>query len=209
MRLFRAFPAVVDPLPSFTWAAAQAVVAQYAGKAARITNVGVGAGSIWLSDGTNWHPIGPIMLARGGPLTLTGTTAETAMVNLTVLGGLMLAERRLALDLAGSWPGSTNAKTMRARHAAVSGITGTAYVSVTTSTATHLTGRATAIIKNDAAADQAGLPAAFSGGVGLSTGAMLSDTLNTAADTFINITGQLGSAAETLTLNWYALQLLP
>lgn len=72
--------------PAYTWAGKPAA-ANNAGNSIRITDVGpVGAGSVWISDGTNWRPIGGRVMhcAASGtvaaPLaTLSGATGKMVL----------------------------------------------------------------------------------------------------------------------------------
>lgn len=72
--------------PAYTWAGKPSA-ADNAGNSIRITDVGpVGAGSVWISDGTNWRPIGGRVMhcAASGtvaaPLaTLSGATGKLVL----------------------------------------------------------------------------------------------------------------------------------
>ena len=58
--------------PAYTWSGKPAASADNLGTTIRITNVGLGAGSLWESDGATWRPVnGRVVLSRGQSLTAT------------------------------------------------------------------------------------------------------------------------------------------
>ena len=69
--------------PAYTWVGRPVASTENVGLVIRITDVGIGAGSLWQSDGVTWRPVnGRVVLSRGqglaaSPLvTLAGATGK-------------------------------------------------------------------------------------------------------------------------------------
>lgn len=139
-----------------------------------------------------------VLAASSVAVPLTGTTSETALATITVPAGTMGANGFLIVTSYWSYTNSANNKTIRARFG------GTAIaanvVTTTASAPFHLT-----IGNRNSASSQiigmgTGLIAATSGALGTSS-------QNTAGAIDLTLNGTLASAAETITLESYIVQL--
>lgn len=200
-------PASLSGFPSSTWAGLPAA-ASASGLIFRVTDYGVaGVGLLMLSDGVRWNPLGPQLLARSAvAASVTGTVTETALATVTVPAGAMGLNGGLHVYSTWTLTNSANNKTIRKR---LGGITGSQVMSqvLTATTAVHDLRRLTN--RNSASAQMAsayfGTGLVF-GGVGTAASAL---AVNTALAQDLVLSGQLASAAETITLESYEAWLLP
>lgn len=146
-------------------------------------------------------PRSPIILAQSGVASsVTGTTAETTLASITIPGGMMGVNGAVRVSMMLSFTGSTNSKTMRM---AFGGVT---QISVSTSTAANTTFAQQITICN-----RGSLTSQISQNwaAGMSPATLISSNVNTAADQTIAILGTLASAAESITLASYTVEVLP
>lgn len=138
-----------------------------------------------------------------------GSTSEEVLYTYTGTAGDIGANGMLLVRTGWSYTNSANNKTCRVKiGASGAGTGGTAMMAVTnTTTATFV--RDTLIFNANNQAVQKAAPAANSTGLGASSAAMASATIDTSAAWEIAITGQKASGGETLTLEWVLIQILP
>lgn len=188
-----------DFLGAYTWAGLPAA-ASFAGYRARVTDVGVGAGIIVISDGTRWVPNGMQLLARSAvQQSVTGTTSETVLATVTVPANLMGINGGLLIWPTFSYTNNANTKTIRARFG---GIGGTQYAinSVTT------TASAAGLIKvrnRGSASSQVGGSGNSIGGLGTSAAAVVTSAVDTTQNADIVLTGTLAVTTDTISLETY------
>ncbi|HYD05843.1 MAG TPA: hypothetical protein VEC60_08955, partial [Reyranella sp.] len=133
----------------------------------------------------------------------TGDTIETALASIAVPAGIMGKNGTVYIDALYSYTNSANNKTQRIRFG---GMSGTQYVSaVTTTTATV---RYLVQISNRGAENSQVGPGMAAIGTA-STASPVTGSINTAAATTIEITGQLANSGETITLERYSVILVP
>lgn len=192
-----------------TWAG-RGTAAGRTGEIIEITDIGVGGGSLWSSDGTNWVPIAPITLARSGAkISIPNNTLLTEQVYVTVPipAGAMGLLGAVYVDTLWTVTASTNSKTMRSRFG---GASGTAFINTAISSATLVTARLTGIDRNSDATHQVCAPAGAAGGTTTGTTAVVArSSIDTTVAQTLVISGLLGVAAEVIDLEWHEVRLLP
>lgn len=136
----------------------------------------------------------------------TGDTNETALATITIPGGSMGANGVLRITATWSMTNSANSKTIRYRLGGIGGSALRTYGFTTTGSY-----RESIMIANrNSEASQLGGPPGTSvpGGFGLTSGAFVTGTVNTANDQDFVISGQLANSGETITLESYTVELL-
>ncbi|QDV34908.1 hypothetical protein [Tautonia plasticadhaerens] len=167
----------------------------------------IGGGTLFISNGSVWKPLGRCFLASSAvaSATLSGTTTETTFVTVNVPGGLMTANGSLQITCTNSGNNSANSKTLRIR---LGGASGTVFLQA--GSTTLISQQATAIITNRNAQNSQFGMSAGSAGYGQSSGAGVTGAIDTSADTTLVITGQLQSAGagEEMTLLRHMVELI-
>lgn len=148
-----------------------------------------------------------VLAASAVAVPLTGTTNETVLATIPVLGRFMKANSRLEIETLWSHTNSANNKLARVRlvgsaDVAFMGLTIT--TAATTRTNTEISNRNS--LTSQIAAPSAGVTS-FTG-YGTSAAAVTTGAVDTAQAFEIRITGQLASAGETLTLESYRVRLV-
>lgn len=165
-----------------------------------VTDIGPSR-EVFFYTGSRWAPLnGNIVLAQTNTrIDLTGVTGLVEMASVGVKGGLMSANGMLEITCLWGYTNSANSKTLGIRF---SGSGGTAYFgrSETTSAVHHMQ---TLIRNANSVSSQTGVGAALSGGYGSTSGTLTTSSVSTSSDTTVSITGNLASAAETITLYGY------
>ncbi len=148
-----------------------------------------------------------IIIASGTASTaLTGTTAETNLVAVTIPGGVLNANGHLVISVTWKMVGVANTKTPIVRLDTVSGSTaGTVYLDSIVAATTLSQKTQTDIIAQNSTSAQAGVNAA---GLGVSTLAVVTSSINTASPFYVNINGKLTSAADTIQVIGYRVELI-
>ena len=120
-----------------TWAGRPSAVG-VAGRVIRITDVGsTAAGTFWVSDGTRWHPHGrQRIFASVADIAVLGSVSvsEQKAVGLLLPAGLVGAGYEIDVTILDTYSNSGNSKVLRVRLGAANDLTGTAYLTATTST---------------------------------------------------------------------------
>lgn len=150
-------------------------------------------------------PQGLILGASGAAISTPADTNEDTLATITVPAGAMGANGFLRISTLWAFTSSANNKTPRIRFG---GASGTIYVNPVITTNVGLS-QETVIANRNAANSQVGFASAgTNGGSGLSTAsANVTSSVDTTASTTIVITGQKASAGETLTLEFYLVEL--
>lgn len=132
----------------------------------------------------------------------SGNTTETVLATIPVKGRSMGLHGGLRIVSLWSHTGSANAKTLRTYlNLSVLG-------SYTTSASARSTRLVTEIWNRGSVASQVGNPA-LNEGWGGDTDTLLTASVNTDADTTIELRGELANAGETITLEGYWIELIP
>ena len=176
------------------------------GKFAFATDIGVGV--MFSSDGSNWKAVGGrftiAKLAANTIGTVTGTTVETNVANITVPAGLMLATSQIVVTTEWIETGSTNSKSHIVRIGGAAGAAFLNYSNVTTAqTSLRLMGK----INNASLSTQLYF-AGNTAGYGGSGGGALTASQNTALSFVIAISGKLTLGTETMSLYSYEVEIV-
>ncbi len=203
------------PVLSCAWAS-RPTASQYTGLIIKITDVGVPAGALFISDGTEWKPVFPIVLGRSAASGLTNTnstnSAEFNFAVVTIPAGLIGINGALEVAILGTNTGSTNSKSYTARLATTSGALsgGLQICSGTTTTAAQVSCALRGIARNRGAANsQVAAATNLSTNVGFSSGAVQTAALDSTSALYVNINGVKALGTETLTIEWYEVRLIP
>lgn len=149
-----------------------------------------------------WATVGASAVA----INHTGTTSETVLATVTIPASYIGANGRVRITTSWSYTSSANNKTMRARFGlSGAGTGGTAYLQIQTATGTNFND-VREICNRNSASSQVG-KGTFSS-FGTSTNSPTTSSIATTSDTEIAITGQLASSGETLTLEYYQVEIL-
>lgn len=149
-------------------------------------------------------PQGLILGAGGAAINTPADTSEDTLATIVVPAGVMGANGFLRISTLWSFTSSANNKTPRIRF---SGASGTIYMNPVFTTTVGLA-QLTIIANRNAANSQVGFAsAATNGGLGTSSAsAAVTSSVDTTAASSIVITGQKASAGETLTLEYYLVE---
>jgi hypothetical protein len=146
---------------------------------------------------------GYVLAQSAVAVPLTGSTAETVMATVTIPAGVMGANDSIRIRALWSYPNSADDKIVRVR---LNGISGTAYHGQTlTTSASYLT--VVQIYNRGVTNSQVGQSLTNSGS-GSSTNAVVTSSIDMTAAVSLVLTGQLETAAETLTLEAYTVELV-
>lgn len=194
---------------SFTWAGRPTSAA--VGAIIRITDVGsTAAGTEWVWDGTRWNPNGrQRIFSSVADIALLGSVSvsEQKAAGLLLPAGLIGAGYEIDVTILDTYSNSGNNKVLRVRLGAANDLTGTAYLTgTTTTTATAQNGckiRTTTASENA----QIGYAASVSTPFGNSSAAVVTGTLNMSNASYLVISGQCVNSAETLTIKAYTVDI--
>jgi hypothetical protein len=147
-----------------------------------------------------------LLAASGVAVALTGTTNETAMATISIPAGAMGLNGGVMVKSVWSYTNSANAKTIRGR---LGGIAGTTFLSFGATVTSAMSDMQRRFRNRGSASSQiCSLPVgSFTNGG--STSAPATMAIDTAATQDVVLSGQLASAAETITLESYEVWLLP
>lgn len=183
-------------------------VASYAGEIIYISDVGT-YGSHWVSNGTIWSPVGGEVTLKqsGSPIALTGTASETVAVTYIVPAGMFSSTGQIDVIFLARYTNNANTKTFRVKYGSLgSGTAGTSYYSAAPTTTATL--QAHCSIKADGATNSQkgwGTGSTIPGGYGNIALSIRTTSVNTLINTEVNMTMQLGSAADTMTILGYSI----
>jgi hypothetical protein len=141
-----------------------------------------------------------LVVATTAPVPLTGTTTETNLAALRIPGGSMGAGGTINLQCFWTYPNSANAKTLQYRFTSTPGSTSGGQMGSPPSPTTTTNTQTLHIVHNTAVNAQLVSPGQPTAPFGSLAAAAFPNSIDTSADSFINVNGQLASAAETLTL---------
>ena len=146
-----------------------------------------------------------LILACGAtPQPLTGTTAETELLGLPIPAGILGAAGWVRLQLLGTCTNNANTKTIAAR---LGGLAGYKFWENQYTASTKFA--ALAGFFNRSAVSQVAMTTDFGGGFSAGTSGLFLGAIDTRQAQTLSITGRLGSAADTITLEGFILELMP
>jgi hypothetical protein len=145
-----------------------------------------------------------VIAAGGVGVPITGTVAETVAASIIIPGRSMGKNGILRVTSRWSYPNSANGKTFRIRFG---GLTGTRFLDVTATTTVAFQDQRMIANRNNEAL-QIGNSMGIGGGFGSTTSSLATSAVDTTQDAELVITGELASAAETMTLEAYIVELL-
>lgn len=164
-------------------------------------------GSLWRSDGTDWAPVGGVvLLSRGvdsaGSRTVTGTTTETSVFQYTVPGNVMGPNGALRVSLRFAHTNNANIKTLRVKFGNSSPMT----VSMTPAA----TASETAIvqIQNLGANNAQDLHGSVAASIGGTATADVTGTIDTTVAQLLEITIQLAVGTDSASLKRVHVELM-
>lgn len=145
-----------------------------------------------------------ILAASAVAVSHTGNTNETVLATINIPAGAMGTNGIIRITYDWTIPSSANNKTLRARLGGIGGtaVTGTAFTTV--ANAFHRT----TIANRNSASSQWSSTDRSRGTDGVSTYEIATATIDTSAAQTLVLTGQLASAAETITLESYLAELI-
>lgn len=184
------------PTTSIAWTSKPAVGST--NQLIKVSDIGT-AGTYFIWKDSRWEPVtSDVTLAVSStPSSITGTTVETALATITIPGGLMSANGTIEVMSLWSYTNSANAKNLRLRWGSMSGSTVFAVGATTSASCFNY-----CIARNNNSTSSQKLFAA--GALGFGTSATISTpSIDTSANFSIYLTGQVASAAETVTLESY------
>jgi len=184
---------LLNPLISeYTWANKPSVAPL--GQIICVTDVGEN-GVLCRGNGTKWvrmHTVRYYDLAAA--VSLTGTIAETTLATMTIKGGLMGAKGKLKIWPLFSAPNNANNKSFYIK------LGGVAFISITYTT-NAVSSQVLCVIRNtNSESSQVAFSSGNSSGVGNSSVAVTTASINTAADVTLTVSAALGNASDTVTL---------
>jgi hypothetical protein len=143
---------------------------------------------------------GPLVVATAGSVTLTGIVPETIMASLRIPANSIGKNGAVEVTTLWAYTNSANNKTMNARFAATAGITGTIMGNIVVTT--NASSQGLWIMRNANATNvQNSYVTSMMVPYGATTVATFYTTaVDTTADSYVNLTGTVAAAAETLTL---------
>jgi len=143
----------------------------------------------------------PYVATTTGQVSVTGTTTETNLAVLRIPGGTMGANGIIELKTLWQFTNNSNNKTLIARFTSTSGSTaGGNMGSPVVVTTTAASQQFHAIRNNNAANAQVMWAATGTTPFGTAASTPLTLTVDTTADSFINLNGQLAAGTDTVTL---------
>ena len=159
-------------------------------------------GATWIEVGRKRFRASPQVLDQSAvAASHTGDTTEATLATITIPAGLLGANGQIEIETLWSYPNSANIKTARVRFG------GQAVLGVQ---ATNTQSRQEYVrVANRNAANSQVSQSTASDGYGSLNAPVITTAVDTSADTNITITGQLASAAETITLESYRVVVWP
>lgn len=141
-------------------------------------------------------------------MAVTGTVSETVLATVSIPGGVMGSNGIIRVTSLWTYTNSGNTKTLTWRFgAAGAGTSGTAYMSTPVTTSSLF--QETRLVRNITASTQKGASSGNpTGGIGVSSGAVVTSNINTGNAAEIAFTATLTNTGETITLESYIVELI-
>jgi len=144
---------------------------------------------------------GGVVVSTTGPVNLTGTTAETNMASLKIPANSMGKNGAVEIKALWSYTNSANVKTLQPRFTSTAGATSGGVLWPNAAQTTTASFQMLLILHNNNATNSQTAFANAGGSPFASTAsAIATSSIDTTADSFINLNGVLALSTETLTL---------
>lgn len=146
-----------------------------------------------------------VLAVSGAAVSVSASTSEEALATITVPANALGVNGALRISTSWSYTNGADDKTMRVRF---SGVSGTIFQSnLATTTATN---HAICVIQNanSTSSQKGGAGSGLTGGIGVSSGALATASVDTTSETTVVITGQKENSANTLTLERYLVEII-
>ena len=191
-------PLYSKQIQDYTWANKPSVAPL--GQIICVTDIGEN-GILCRGNGTRWVRMHNIRYYDlGAAVSLTGTTSETTLASFTVNGGLMGAKGKLKIWPLLSMTNNANGKTFKLK------MDGNVIYGNTRTNETHI--QFVSIVRNANSESSQKIGTGVTAGLGTSTAAIVTLSVDTAVDFTISITGQLANAGDTLTLEGFFMEIV-
>ena len=182
----------------YTWANKPSIAPS--GQIICITDIGEN-GILCRGNGTKWVRMHNIRYYDlGAAVSLTGTTSETTLASFTVNGGLMGAKGKLRIWPLLSMINNANGKTLKLK------MDGNVIYGNTRTNETHI--QFVSIVRNTNSESSQKIGTGVTAGLGVSSAAIVTLSVDTSVDFTISMTGQLANAADTLTLEGFFMEIV-
>lgn len=168
-----------------------------------VKQVGVETNGVTLPDlATQIYSSVKVLAQTAVPVTMTGTLAETVLATFVLSGGSMGKHGVLRITPIFSCTNSANAKTFKVKLGATAFLnTGVSHFSLI---------QPLVVIRNRGALNmQVAFNPVGNSGVGMAGGAVALGAIDTSVDQTIAITGKLSSAADSITLEGFTVEVIP
>lgn len=173
----------------------------------RVTDVGPGAGSLWTSNGSEWKPMGPVLLCEfTATQSVTNTTAETLFTGYTcpIPANLMGLTNVLQVQaMGGNSGGNTNSKKISAKFSV-------AFATAASTTSGNQGNSINAILAEAGAVSS---QVAYQASTGVNNGPSAIGTqtsaVNTTVSQSVTFTGTLAVSTDTITINYARVMIAP
>lgn len=155
-----------------------------------------------------WRRMCPVQILDQGAVAIphTGDTAEFVDVTVTIPAGTMGANDALEVTTLWSFSSSTNSKAFKVR---LGGTGGTQYLNASRNTTGEITAQMVQIIRNrNSVSSQVGYAFGATASYGVSTGSIVTSSVNMANAQDLVISCQLANSGETITLEAYSVKLV-
>lgn len=146
-----------------------------------------------------------VMGQSGAASSVTSTTNETALATVTIPANTMGANGALRINMLFSFTNNANAKTLRIR---LGGISGTIFMAVTSITNQASLPLHRIIMNRNATNSQITQQSSSGQSYNVTTSAVTTGAVDTTASQDLVITGQLTNTGDTITLEYYSVELL-
>lgn len=146
-----------------------------------------------------------VLASSGVAVSHTGNTDETALLTLSIPAGSMGANGWLQISSTWGFSGANSTRTPRIR---LGGIAGTAFFAVANASTINSHGDIRRIHNRNATNSQVCFNlASASGGVGASSGAIVTGSLDTTTALDLVLSGQVANSGDTIILESYVIEI--
>lgn len=128
-------------------------------------------------------------------------TTEEKLFSVLIPGGSLGTKGVITFKAFWSYTNSANQKNLRVRHGTADDLNGTQYFNYAATTSASVV-TLMDIVNRNSQSSQLGGPTSLSSGLGNTSGALITGTVNTANDSYLVFSGQKANAGETITLEW-------
>lgn len=192
----------IRPVVSYTWVGRPAA-ASNTGITIRVTDVGGDTGSLWISNGTYWKPVGGhvVLESSGLAASVSETTSAETLATILVPAYSLGTKGRLRVTTTWTFNNTADNKIISVKFGA------STFFSTTITT--NMSGRWLTELQNrNATNSQIGGTGSGNSSFGTIPGAVFTAAVDTTADVNITLVGKKTVAGDTCTLEAYAVELI-